>query len=138
MKFYRFRETSDMILFKVIKLLKLSHTNFWELKLYHENGKLVNKINEVAIDEKMLFATFNASFYKKHRLLEMFAASYVETYTNPEIIKKHRYFSQQRQLERSKGRGKYVNKRGSGDRHLNENKKLNDLKLQEMVFKIQI
>ena len=26
----------------------------------------------------MLFATFSASFYKKHRLLEMFAASYVE------------------------------------------------------------
>ena len=70
---------TDKFLYKLIKMLKIGKENYWELNIYHENGKPMKCINEISINEKMLFATMSASFYKKHRLLEMLASSYVET-----------------------------------------------------------
>ena len=70
---------TDKFLYKLIKMLKIGKENYWELNIYHENGKPMKCINEISINEKLLFATMSASFYKKHRLLEMLASSYVET-----------------------------------------------------------
>jgi hypothetical protein len=71
---------TDKFRCKVINTLKINplnalKTSYWELSLFHENGKPLKLINEVSMDERMLIATFSGSFYKKHRLLEMFAAS---------------------------------------------------------------
>lgn len=70
---------TDQFKYRLMKLLGIGKTNnYWEINLYHENGKPVELINEVGVDEQILFATFSSTFYKKHRLLEMFAASYVQ------------------------------------------------------------
>lgn len=71
---------TDKFLCKVIKALKIKpqnaiKTNYWELCLFHENGKPLKVLNEISMNERMLIATFSGSFYKKHRLLEMFASS---------------------------------------------------------------
>ena len=111
---------TDKFLCKIIKLLNIGKTNYWELNIYHENGKPIKFINEIAIEERMIFATFSSSFYRKQRLLEMFASSNIETYNDP-IRYKRKSLKRRNKTEHSKATSDLIRNRDFASEKLHKN-----------------